>query len=428
MTRSTQKNYQNNSYNYSFLSGASIYFTFNILSSLLQFAAIPIFARLMSPAGFGMFGACLAALALLSPLVSFGCGGFVGLPIFKGKNPDTYIKTSLQFIISAFMVLSLSAFSLPQQVISIFSVDRYTLFIAIGISSAQAVNSIYLGVELAKQRPKKNAMTSLTLTTLSILFGIAGLMLPNASWINRVFGILLAQTVVMSWSLYMLCAEYKVDLFSLDRSVVRHLFSYSTPLLPHFFAGPIFSSLDRLLLLPTIGAYSTGIYAAAFTISSALEAIFMSANSALVPHIASEIKCEDQVSARRRLVTLTRQLSISIVVLCTTASASFSLLSPVIFGPEYAGINDYILPFAIASCFTGFYYLFVNYLFLFEKTAQISLATMSVASLKLLLLWTIIPIYGAVGAAYVTAASNLILCIVVLFFSQRAYRLTQKFN
>jgi O-antigen/teichoic acid export membrane protein len=428
MIRSAQKPDVIKSSNYSFLKGASVYFTFNIFSALLQFVSIPIFARLMSPDGFGMFGACFAALAILSPLVSFGGGGFVGLPIFRGKNPDTYITTSLQFIILAFIVLSLLASSLSQDVISIFSVERSTLFIAIGISSAQAVNSIYLGVELANKRSTKNAITSFAITALSILFGIVGLMMQNASWINRVFGVLLAQTVVMTWSLYRLCKEYKLNLFALDKSVFRHLFAYSTPLLPHFFAGPIFSSLDRLILLPKIGAYSTGIYAAAFTISSALEAIFMSANSALVPHIASEIRCEDQLSARRRLVALTRQLSISIVVLCITASISFSLLSPIIFGPEYAGINEYILPFAIASCFSGFYYLFVNYLFLFERTAQISLATMSVALLKIFLLWTIIPTYGAVGAAYITAVSNLILCTVVVFFSQKAYRLTREFN
>lgn len=421
MTPSINKSKSNNSSKFTFLSGASIYLIFNVFSAVMQFAAIPVFARLMSPEGFGVFGACMAAIAVLSPLISFGCGGFVGLPIFRGSEPRSYVITSLQFICTTSIAFCALAYTLPFDVISTFGIERSSLFVAIGISSTQAVNSIYLGVELAKQNSKKNAATNLLITALSISFGIIGLMMPNANWINRLIGVLLAQSTVMIWCLHSLRRDYKLNLMSLDISSFKHLFAYSLPLLPHFFAGPIFVNLDRLILLPKVGAYSTGIYAGALTMSTALETVFMSINSALVPHIASEINCKDQPLARKRLLGLTWQLAVSIVVLCVFTSVGFSLLSSTIFGPQYEGINQYILPLGIASCFSGFYYLFVNYLFLFERTGQISTLTISSALLKFFLMWIMVPLLGALGAAFAAAATNLFLCVGIIILSQRAY-------
>jgi O-antigen/teichoic acid export membrane protein len=418
----------NTSENRSFVSGASVYFLFNLLSAALQFATIPIFARLMSPEGFGLFGACMAAVALISPLISFGSNGFVGLPIYRREDPSRFIATSLQFIALSFCLSVTVVAALPASTIKISGLERSALLLAIGVAGTQAVNAVYLGVELASRNSFKNAATTLAITALSLGLGLLGLIQPQATWINRIVGIFLAQLIVMFWALYRLGKFTKWNFLNFESESYKRLFLYSVPLLPHLFAGSLISALDRILLLPKVGSYSTGIYAAAMTVSTALELIFVSGNSALVPHIAAEIKSEDQAAAKKRLLRLTIILILLVVTMSALGAGAFMLLSGLIFGEKYFGIEKLAVPLAAASCLNGIYYIFVNYLFLHEKTGRISLVTISSAAIKIGLLTLLIPSYGAFGAAISSIITNAIVVTWMVILCQKVYPLLSRSN
>lgn len=405
-----------------------MYFLFNLLSAALQFATIPIFARLMSPEGFGLFGACMAAVALISPMISFGSNGFVGLPIYRREDPSRFIATSLQFIALSFCLFVTVVAALPAGLIKISGLERPALLLAIGVAGTQAVNAVYLGVELASRNSFKNAATTLVITALSLCLGLLGLIQPEATWINRMAGIFSAQLIVMFWALYRLGKFTKWNIFNFDSESYRRLFRYSVPLLPHLFAGPILGALDRALLLPKIGSYSTGIYAAAMTLSTALDMIFVSGNSALAPHIAAEIKSGDQVAAKKRLLRLTVMLVLLVLITSASGAMAFALFGSRIFGEKYLGIETFAAPLAIASCLNGIYYIFVNYLFIFEKTGKISMVTTSSAIAKVGLLLVLIPLQGAYGAAIVSVITNFMVVAFIIILSQRIYPLFYSTN
>jgi O-antigen/teichoic acid export membrane protein len=406
-----------------FIAGASVYFLFNIASAALQFLAVPVFARLMPPERLGLFGACLSSVAILSPLIAFGTSGFVALPIYRREDAGRYISTALQCIIVSFILHQFFLVMAPASLVSFSGLDRTALFLAMAVAATQAVNAIYLGVELARRHSTRNAATSFLISALSLVFGVAGLILPNSTWHNRIAGILLAQIIVMIPVLYSIAKTYKDTLWRADKESFKHLLLYSLPLLPHLYAGPILSGIDRVMLLSRVGPYSTGIYTAALTLSTILEMVFVSANSALVPHIAGEIKSSDQIAAKKRLLKLTISLALIIVVLPMVAAVAFTVFSGAIFGDNYAGVDKFAFPIAVASSLSGLYYLFVNYLFLFEKTGRISLATISSALIKVGLLLVLIPSYGAMGAAVASAVTNFILVVWILLLSHNTYPL-----
>jgi O-antigen/teichoic acid export membrane protein len=158
-------------------------------------------------------------------------------------------------------------------------------------------------------------------------------------------------------------------------------------------------------------------------LSSALEMIFISGNSALAPHIANALNDADKISSRRSLRNLTVTLGFLILLISAIAAGAFTLLGPYIFGREYAGVEKYAVIISASSALTGIYYLFVNYLFLFEKTGTVSLITITSAGIKLILLWHMISISGAMGAAVATLITNLIMAVSIVFYSGKVYPL-----
>ena len=89
---------------------------------------------------------------------------------------------------------------------------------------------------------------------------------------------------------------------------------------------------------------------------------------------------------------------------------------------------QYIIYFAIAFAFQGMYFMITNYIFYVKKTQILSYITFSTAIFHIGLLYILINLNGAIGAAQASLVSFFITFILTWYLSNKVYSMPWSFG
>jgi O-antigen/teichoic acid export membrane protein len=92
-------------------------------------------------------------------------------------------------------------------------------------------------------------------------------------------------------------------------------------------------------------------------------------------------------------------------------------------GHEFRGGAPYVFWIGLSYVFLGMYKMVVGILFYKKKTAMLSWLALVNVVLNLLLNYILIQYFGAMGAAYATLISFLLVFLITFYFANRMYKL-----
>lgn len=391
----------------------------NVLAAAIPLLLLPVLTRALTPADYGLVAMYSLVITALGAVIGLSAHGAVGMRYFDRAEIDypRYIGNSMIILLAtstcAFAVIAVAGGPIEE----LTQLPRQWLLIGVGVSAMQFVLLIRLAVfQSAKQAGYfaafrvSQALVDAGLSVILVL-GFA------FTWEGRLVG--------QSASMVLLGIAAAISLvwggwikLQPDRKYMASLFRFGVPLIPHVVGGILLTSVDRIFITNMIGVSETGIYVVAVQIGLGIYLIGDACNRAISPWLIETMKMHDAA----RDVQVVRYVLMYFAFLIAAAGivglgAGWAL--PLVVGPAFARAAELIWIIALAQALASMYLIVANIIFYREKTAFLSVITISCGVLGAALSYLFLQVFGLVGAALAQLVAQMVMFAATFALAQR---------
>ena len=392
------------------------------LPGVVNFLAIAILTRLLSPGDYGQYALVMAGASLVVSTLFWWL--VLGLERFVQAELDepTVLMSNVAL---GYSVVALSTLALGFVAWLAFGTAKTQWFFLVGalLVCGRAWFDLNLAVAKARLQPMRYGViaiikalvsVSLALTLVLLGFGALGALLGYlAGMIVAPIGFARRELRGVSWRL-------------VDKKRLSTLVSYSLPLTFAFALGFIINSSDRFLLGRFLGTRSVGSYAAGYDLTQqSLNLLLVIVNLAAFPLVVRALEHQGEGAARRQL---RRNLSLLVAVGAPATAGMMVLagnISTVFLGEGFRVAGTELIPWiALATLIAGVksYYTDLGFQLGRRTRGQVWVALWAAIVNVIVNLW-LIPRLGMMAAAYSTVLSFAIAGFLSWYLGRRAFRL-----
>jgi len=368
-------------------------------------------ARYLLPEQFGRLNYLIALVSLVSPLITLGLNSIISRELLQ-RPTDKY-----QIMGSALTLRALSALIMAPLAIWLFSLylqDRdkalFALLIVFSVFNAAQVVEFWLQAYVANRYAAVVRLISLT------VFSLARLLAVELEASLDIFVYLAAFEMAFTGILYLIIYNrLSGGMRYLKASVKesRRLLKDSRWLMISAVAATIYLKIDQVMLGALVDERAVGIYAAAARISEVWYFIPMAIAASLFPKLMHQRE-NNKAGYQLELQKINDVLFFSGLAIALAVSSLAEILL-MLFGEAYAASAPILIVHIWAGIFV-FTRALLSKWFIIENLLKLSLLSqVSGALLNIILNLKLIPLYGAMGAAYATVLSYAVAGYFVLF-------------
>lgn len=379
----------------------------NYLLKGVVFLTSPIFARVLSTSDFGIYNTFAAYESIISIMI--GCAihssyknarykfGLIQEGSKKGKDFDTYVASSMLFIITSCCcwILAVNLFCNPLQTLTGFNRFCLNLLVIYGFSGAvvSCFNS-NASLQYRYQSFLKVSACNAVGNIIVSLFLIY-LVFPGQKYMGRILGTIIPLFLL---AIYISVHFLKKAIPQNIRAFWTWGIKYSMPIVPHGISQVILSQFDRIMINSMIGSSEAGIYSFAYTIFTIIKVTFQSLDNVWCQWFYDQMHTENLQNIRKK--------SSIYMILILSFSSVLMLISPELI--EILGSSKYrqaiycVIPIVAGGYFTFLYSIPSSVEYYYGKTKYIALGTTSAALINIVLNYFFISRTGYISAAYTT--------------------------
>lgn len=404
---------------------ASIYLAGFVGAGVVQFLAIPVYTRALGPQAYGFLALTIAATTIVGGIMVLG--GDVALARFWADAPTEperreLAATWIGFLTVWSVIVAGIAVSMAPWLAATLNPDAELaiLFVLGFLALVPAQLSRMLAQILRNRfRPVPYAATLVLSAVLNAGFGILlGVVLDRG-----VAGILLGTIIGESLGgVVRACLVRRSLSRRVNLSLLPPLLRFGVPYVPASLATWAFTGADRLVLGASAHGDELGSYGLAASLVVPFTVLTLSVGQAWIPRVAS-LYTVDPGQARAATGSAVVVALGAMGLAATGVGAIAPWVVPLVGGSQFAS-GAAALPFlALGAAFYGATLFTSTGLTLTKRTGTISLITVAAAGLDVLLLLTLVPRFGTVGAGGAVAASFCALAWGTAVASQRHFPL-----
>jgi len=398
-----------------------IYVLTQIINKAVPFLLLPVLTMYLSPRDYGIVATYGAFTAILAVFIHLSLVGAVNVNFFKFSKE--YLKVYIANVLLIVFISALIVFSciyLFQDQLSLkLDIPSVWLFIGLFITLAQFLTTLNLGLWQVEQQSKPFGVYQITLmltNTSMILILVVGF---GMGWRGQLIGQAIATVLFALLSFGFIYRRGYLQ-FIFNKVYIKDALKFGVPLIPHALSGWFRTGVDRLFLTTLIGSSATGIYSVGYQFGLIVGIVSLAFNQAYSPYLykkLNNITLEDKVN----LVKFTYVYFIGILLFAGIISVITPWIVVHLLNERYLASVEVIPWIAFGYAFQGMYFMVVNYIFFEKKTYMLALVTFLSGIVHVILSYTFIHIYGAVGIPYATTLSFFIMFILVWILSSKVY-------
>ncbi|MBI0583764.1 MAG: flippase [Methanomassiliicoccus sp.] len=398
-----------------------------VMVNLGNFLLLPIITKTLGSNDYGLWIQVLVTISLLSSVAILGQNTTL-LRFLKAGDDKKRLSveyfTVLYIVSLAGVVLAVAmlAFSVPLAEL-IFSDKEHSLLLVaaamiVPFTAFTGITSAYFrGTGQIKTYAAINIFHAFGEAALILLFVIGGMGILGA-----VVGALIASFV--SFIIGFIIVVRQVGVSRPDRAVVGRNMKFGFPLAPNNIIQWVITSSDRYLIAVILGLSLAGIYSAAYGIGAVIFLFVAPIQMILYPTLA-RFYDEGRVDMVKEY---TRRSFRYYMIITMPAVVGISALSaPILVAmttPEFAPGALVIPLVAVAGLFSGMFRFVENVPHLVRKT-HLNLITFGVpAAADVILVITLTPFMGIVGAALATTISYALMLAIGVVISRQFMKFT----
>lgn len=403
-----------------------IYGGVDFLFRLAQFAAVPVYAHLLSVADFGLLALLTVTASLIGMFLNLGVSNAIQRFYFDPEVPEgerpALVSTGLAQLIASGVAVTaavlLAASFYRDQIFAAYGISWALLAIALLTPLPDQLAQYTLDAVRLQFAPWKFCVIALVKNLSGVLIGL-WLMIR---WEMGVAGLLLGTLIAAAAAIPIGLMMIRRDLtFRFRRRLAGLVFRYGYPFV---FAGAaywVFGSMDRWMLIEFADAEEVGLFSMGFKIASVVTFLIYAFSQAWSPFA---FKTYGENPAYREIYTRILSGWFFLLALAGLGIALFGrevlmLLTP----PAYWPSAPIVGICAAGLALFGTTHITAVGLSLERKTMLLTYAAWLAAIANVLLNLVLIPRWGALGAAASTLLSYFLLTSCLLYWSQRLHPL-----
>ncbi len=399
----------------------SIYTGASFLQQAVAFLLLPIFTTYLSKYDYGMLGLINPVIAIVSMFIMIGSGGAIRQRYFV-LDSDTFRSFFSNSVFTTFISFLL-IFAIFSSFKSSFAritgiIPDWIIWIPV-IAFLSILPKIILGLWQVEEQPIKFAIFSVSDTVLNLSLGLLLIVFFGYGFEGRLFGIIASSGLLTVISIIIL-SKKKLLFHKLSKKWLQSSLNYGFPLIPHAIGAYVVSYSDRFFIEKLVNIEEVGLYTVGYTIGNALGILNGAFVQAYSPFVFKMLKNPSKKNDIKivRMAYLFILLSIFMLML-------LYILTPLIFryfiGEQFQSSSKYIIWIALGVFFHGLYKIVTVFIFYFEKTKYLMYLSFINVLLNLLLNYYLIYYFGAIGAAYATLISFIVLFLLTSIISYSIY-------
>lgn len=391
----------------------------------IGFFLMPVYTRIFKPVDYGTIEMLTVLASFLSAFMVMGMDSAQTYYFFEQKDQGTkaqakVISAILQWRLAWGTICVVVAMLFAPLLNSFFFHGEITWhFFAVAFSAALFSQIMTQSAEVFRllYKPVKYLSITLAHTLASAAIALTLIIIFDKGVIGFFMGSLFSSIGVALWG-WWLIRDY-LDWSAWHTDWWPRLLRFGAPLMPAAFAMYILTTSDRWFITSLRGSEELGLYAvgAKFALMSVLAV--QTFRLAWWPVAMDAIRGDEGKLLFRAIGRLYMGLGVAGAVFLTAIAP---LLVHILAAPEYFNAYPIVGVLAWYPIFYGFYVIACCGIWKAEKTGWVPLLMAAAAILNIGLNAWWVPIYGGVGAAAATSVSFFVWNILVLYVSERLWR------
>lgn len=195
----------------------------------------------------------------------------------------------------------------------------------------------------------------------------------------------------------------------------KYALKFNIPLLPHYLSSVMLNSADKLMLDSMFNAAAAGLYSIAHSITGVINLITRAINSSLIPYTLQAIK----KGTVKKLYNVILGCSTMVAVVCELVILFAREVILIFATKDYMDAVWFVAPLAFAVQVSFVTSLVGNIMFYYEKSKEMSAATMICAVCNIALNYGGIKLFGPYAVGYATLISSFIRFFIYYFVTKK---------
>ena len=391
------------------------------MTRVVALVLLPIYTHILTTEEYGKLAIITLVSTIALLILDSGLGTAFFRFYFQMKSPPERRKltgTILIYLLLAGVVILLPLILLFDWIAPLFITDA-SLGALIRIALIGTLFDLSSVIPFAIFRAENRAKRYATLSFVRFFVGATLNIIAVVTLRKGALGVVYAN-LLTSILIFIICLVQTLRAieWTMDTKLLRRLLVFGLPLIPAHLAAWALNLSDRIFLQKYAGFSELGVYAVSYSIAGLLNMVIGWFNTAYAPYCYS---IADQADARivyARIFTYALAL-FSFFGLCLSVFAREALM--LLTTPAYYGAAK-IVPLIVLS----YLFLEINYLLSFGldltgKTGYGPFIIGTGAIINLILNYTLIPLYGMIGAALATVISYMMLPVIQYPIVRRLY-------
>ena len=377
------------------------YFAGRILPALITVLAVSVYTRLLDPASVGLY-ALLASIALFAAVAFY----WVRVAMLRTLGSTLVMEPAL----ARTVVISFAATALALAIVEVVALAAWGRFsttaVALTVAATVANGWFELTITVLQAKRAVGAYGALNVTrAVGTVLGSLGCIAAGLKGEGLLLGFALGNATAL-----LAVGQWAPALSgAFDRALFRRLLHFGWPITATGVLTQLNVTFDRLLLGVTAGTAAVGIYSVAFDFSRQSVYLLISATALAGQPLAMRLLDTDGVEAARAQLRQNARLMLGLAI--PAVGGLVVLAGPIahtFFGSHFqTGAETIIALAAVATALYGLRTFYFDQAFeLSRRTRPAAVISAAAAIVAIVCSLTLIPRYGAYGAASSSLISN----------------------
>lgn len=410
---------------YKFITNAGAYISSNVLLKAAGFLLTPLWARFLTPADYGITGTLGAYSGVLTTLLMMGLHGAVVRQYYDymddPESQKSYVTsvTLFQLLVSGVVVLLLNIWG--PALWARFTTGRIPFDPYVRFMLLSACVATWIAIPQSLYQAQQKARSYVYVGYGRFFLGVAANLILVVGLRQGAYGKMLGQLVSGATVAIVVLVLVLRRWFAphIDWRYIRDGLVYGLPLVPHLVGGWALRAADRVVLERFVSLSELGLYNFGYTLGMSMQFLVAGINRAWVPYYFRLM--ENHSSPNNRIVRVVSIYVALIGGICLVGVLFSGEIVYVLMPPIYQGVVPYVAPVLLGYLFMGFYYFAGLPFFYYKKTEILPLLTVSVGVVNVFLNLWLVPHYGAIVSAWLTALTYG-LQFIITFWVGRFYQ------
>lgn len=389
---------------------SALYLIGNISTKAIAFLTIPIFTRLLTTSEYGIVNTYSAWVHIASIIVTLSLYNSFRMAYVEKKDDfESYCSSVIRFsgilFLASMLIATVAIFSIPK-LQSIWWMVYCCLIQAYGTFCVTAMSTKYLLQFKYSKRSIYMVVPNIACALLAVAFL---LIIPNNRYVWRIV------SYVIVYVVFIIIALFATKKGNNKIEYWKYAVNYSLPLVFHGLSLVVLSSSDRIMITSIVGTSESGIYSLVYNLGLISTAVATSLEGIWLPWFIEKLKNSELETINKKAVYLVE--NITWVVICVMLVAPEIL--QIMAAKEYWVGKPIIFPVVVASYIMFLYDLAVNVEYQCKATKMIACNTIIAAVINIVLNLVLIPVFGAIAAAYTTVIAYFFSMVLHFYFAKK---------